>query len=154
MVVSRDFLRTDRAREAFDAAEREWDLAVIDEAHGFTISVDGRGHINSKSERYKAAESVARSAHRLILMTATPHSGKDASLWGLLRLLEPDAWGDRCPRKLEIPDRQYRRVSKEIMRDMAGNKLFKVQGPAPPADGVRDRRRREGSLRRGHRVRL
>src|SRR5436190_7330198 len=41
LVVSRDFLRTERAREAFDASQKDWDLAVIDEAHGFTISVDG-----------------------------------------------------------------------------------------------------------------
>jgi hypothetical protein len=54
IVVSRDFLRTERAREAFEAAEKDWDLAVIDEAHGFTIAVDAEGLINKKSERYKA----------------------------------------------------------------------------------------------------
>jgi len=129
VVVSRDFLRTDRAREAFDAAERDWDLAVIDEAHGFTIAIDGKGYINKKSERYKAAEAVARRSHRLILMTATPHSGRDYSLWALLRLLDLDAWGDRCPRKLEVPAQHFRKVSKEIMRDMAGKKLFKDRHP-------------------------
>lgn len=129
VVVSRDFLRTDRAREAFDASARDWDLTVIDEAHGFTISVDGKGYINKKSERYKAAEAVARRSHRLVLMTATPHSGRDYSLWALLRLLDLDAWGDRCPRKLEVPAQQFRKVSKEIMRDMAGNKLFKDRHP-------------------------
>jgi len=129
VVVSRDFLRTDRAREAFDAADKDWDLAVIDEAHGFTISVDAKGHINKKSERYKAAESVARRSHRLILMSATPHSGRDSSLWALLRLLDLDAWGDRCPRRLDVPPQQFRKVSKEIMRDMSGNKLFKDRHP-------------------------
>lgn len=129
IVVSRDFLRTDRARETFDAAEKEWDLAVIDEAHGFTIAVDGKGLISKKSERYKAAEAVARRSHRLILMTATPHSGRDYSLWALLRLLDLDAWGDRCPRKIEVPSQQFRKVSKEIMRDMAGKKLFKDRHP-------------------------
>ena len=129
VVVSRDFLRTDRARETFDAADKDWDLAVVDEAHGFTISVDGKGLISKKSERYKAAEAVARRSHRLILMTATPHSGRDYSLWALLRLLDLDAWGDRCPRKIEVPSQQFRKVSKEIMRDMAGNKLFKDRHP-------------------------
>jgi superfamily II DNA or RNA helicase len=129
IVVSRDFLRTDRAREAFDAADKEWDLTVIDEAHGFTISVDGKGHIKSKSERYKAAEAVARKSHRLLLMTATPHSGRDYSLWALLRLLDLDAWGDRCPRKVKVPPQRFRKISKEIMRDMAGNKLFKPRHP-------------------------
>ena len=129
IVVSRDFLKTERVREAFDAAARDWDLAVVDEAHGFTIAVDGKGYINKKSERYKAAEGVARRSHRLILMTATPHSGRDYSLWALLRLLDLDAWGDRCPRRIEAPAQQFRKVSKEIMRDMAGNKLFKDRHP-------------------------
>ncbi len=129
VVVSRDFLRTKRAREAFDAAARDWDLAVIDEAHGFTLSVDGKGAIRDRSERYRAAEAVGRRSHRLILMTATPHSGRDASLWGLLRLLDPDAWGDRCPRRLEVPPQFFRKVSKEIMTDMAGRKLFKDRHP-------------------------
>jgi superfamily II DNA or RNA helicase len=120
IVVSRDFLRTERAREGFDAAIK---------AHGFTIAVDSNGYINKKSERYKAAEALARRCHRLILMTATPHSGRDHSLWALLRLLDLDAWGDRCPRKLEVPGQQFRKVSKEIMRDMAGNKLFKDRHP-------------------------
>lgn len=129
IVVSRDFLRTERARETFDAADKEWDLAVIDEAHGFTLSVDGKGLIKDRSERYKAAEAVSRRSHRLVLMTATPHSGKDYSLWGLLRLLDLDAWGDRCPSRLEVPDQVFRKVSKEIMRDMSGNKLFKDRHP-------------------------
>ena len=129
LVVSRDFLRTERARTAFEAADKDWDLAVIDEAHGFTLSVDADGLIRSRSERYKAAESVSRKSHRLILMTATPHSGKDASLWGLLRLLDLDAWGDRCPRKLEVPPQLFRKVSKEVMRDMRGQKLFKDRHP-------------------------
>lgn len=129
IVVSRDFLRTPRARAAFDAAEKDWDLAVIDEAHGFTLAVNGKGHISRKSERYKAAESVSRRAHRLILMTATPHSGHNASLWGLLRLLDLDAYGDRCPQTVEAPQQQFRKVSKEIMRDMAGEFLFKKRFP-------------------------
>jgi superfamily II DNA or RNA helicase len=129
IVVSRDFLRTERAREAFDASEKDWDVSVIDEAHGFTISIDGKGAINKKSERYKAAEAVARRSHRLILMTATPHSGRDYSLWALLRLLDLDAYGDRCPRRLEVPPQQFRKVSKEIMRDMTGHKLFKDRHP-------------------------
>ena len=129
VIVSRDFLRTERVREALAAAERDWDLAVIDEAHGFTLAITGKGYIDRKSERYKAAEVVARRAHRLILMTATPHSGRDSSLWALLRLLDIDAWGDRCPKKLTIPPGVFRRTPKEVMKDMAGNDLFKPRHP-------------------------
>lgn len=129
VIVSRDFLKTDRVREAFDACERVWDLAVIDEAHGFTLALDGKGHITDRSERYKAAESLSRKTHRLILLTATPHSGRDSSLWGLLRLLDLDAWGDRMLSTPDVSDRYYRKISKELMVDMAGNKLFKDRHP-------------------------
>ena len=43
LIVSRDFLRTERVREALSQAEREWDLAVVDEAHGFTLRIDRNG---------------------------------------------------------------------------------------------------------------
>jgi superfamily II DNA/RNA helicase len=129
VIVSRDFLKTPRVREAFEAADLEWDLAILDEAHGYTISTDGRGNIRDRSERYKAAEIVSRSAHRLILLTATPHSGKDASLWALLRLLDIDAFGDRCPRLLQVPERLFRKVPKEKMTDMAGKALFLPRHP-------------------------
>jgi superfamily II DNA or RNA helicase len=139
IIVSRDFLKTGRVREAFDAAELSWDLAVLDEAHGYTVSVDARGFIDRKSERYKAAEAVSRRAHRLILLTATPHSGKDPSLWSLLRLLDIDASGDRCPKKITIPAHAYRKVPKERMVDMRGEKLFKPRHPKTvPYDLVGD----------------
>ncbi|MFH9962521.1 helicase-related protein [Streptomyces mirabilis] len=128
-IVSRDFLKTGRAKEAFIAAELDWDLAIVDEAHGYTLQIDARRFIDKKSERYKAAESISRKAHRLILLTATPHSGKDASLWSLLRLLDMDAAGDRCPKRVQVPRHAYRKVPKEGMRDMAGNKLFKPRHP-------------------------
>ena len=101
----------------------------MDEAHGYTLLVDARRLIEKKSDRYKAAECISRKAHRLILLTATPHSGKDASLWSLLRLLDLDAIGDRCPKNVQFPEHAYRKVSKEGMRDMAGNKLFKPRHP-------------------------
>ncbi|MGO9959632.1 MAG: helicase-related protein [Solirubrobacteraceae bacterium] len=129
VIVSRDFLRTERARDALAQAEREWDLAVIDEAHGFTLRIDRDGLIDHRSERYKAAEVVSRQAHRLILMTATPHSGRDSSLWALLRLLDIDAVGDRCPNSLQVPKHLFRRMPKERMRDMSGRPLFRPRHP-------------------------
>lgn len=129
VIVSRDFLKAQRVREAFESAEREWDLAILDEAHGYTIATDGKGYIKNRSERYKAAETVSRKAHRLILLSATPHSGRDASLWALLRLLDLDAWGDRCPKHLQVPEHSYRKIPKEQMKDMAGKPLFLPRYP-------------------------
>ena len=129
VIVSRDFLKTDEVSAAFAAAEKDWDLAVIDEAHGFTLEVDGKGLISKKSKRYKAAEQIAAKAHRLILLTATPHSGRNESLWGLLRLLDPDAYGDRCPKHIALNPRHYSKTSKEQMVDLRGEPLFKPRHP-------------------------
>ena len=130
IVVSRDFLRTDRAREAFEAAEKDWDLAVVDEAHGFTLAVNGEGHINKKSERYKAAESVARRSHRLILMTATPHSGRNASLWGAAAPARPGRVRGPLPARDPGPAAA---VPQGLQGDHAGHvrasKLFKDRHP-------------------------
>ena len=90
---------------------------------------DGKGAISKRSGRYKAAEKIAEKAHRLILLTATPHSGRTESLWGLLRLLDPDAYGDRCPDHVELSAQQYRKVAKEGMVDLKGEKLFKPRHP-------------------------
>lgn len=129
VIVSRDFLKREAVAETFAAAEKEWDLAIVDEAHGYSLQVDAKGAINKRSERYRAGERIAEKAHRLILLTATPHSGRNESMWGLLRLLDPDAYGDRCPKKLELNATQYRKVAKEQMVDMAGNKLFRPRYP-------------------------
>jgi superfamily II DNA or RNA helicase len=125
VIVSRDFLRQEYVLDAFREAELHWDLAILDEAHGYTAYVDGKGLLNKKSQRYVAAEAVSAQADRLILMTATPHRGKDADFWALLRLLDPHVFGDRAPKKIVLPKRLWRRVSKESMRDMKGDPLFK-----------------------------
>jgi len=125
VIVSRDFLRQEHVLEAFREAELEWDLAILDEAHGYSAYVDGKGRINKKSQRYVAAEAVSEQAHRLILMTATPHRGSDKGFWALLRLLDPPVFGDRCPKVVRVPKQLFRRVSKETMRDMKGEPLFK-----------------------------
>jgi hypothetical protein len=42
VIVSRDFLRQEHVLDAFREAELHWDLAVLDEAHGYTAYVDGK----------------------------------------------------------------------------------------------------------------
>ncbi|MGW1283045.1 helicase-related protein [Streptomyces sp. NPDC002586] len=124
-IVSRDLLKTEAVLASFAAAQRPWDLAVLDEAHGYTLKVNKRGAIDNRTGRYKAAERVARHAERLLLLTATPHSGREESLWGLMRLLDRDAYGDRCPDRVEIMPHHYSRTTKEQMVDLRGRPLFR-----------------------------
>ena len=130
VIVSRDWLKREEVLAAFCAADKRWDLAILDEAHGYTLQVGADGRVNKRSDRYQAAEQVAERTHRLICLTATPHSGRNSSLWGLLRLVDRDAYGDVCPTgPIDLSPQHYRKVPKEQMVDMAGNKLFKPRHP-------------------------
>ena len=86
IVVSTDFIKRPGLREQF------WhgcpDLLIIDEAH--TCVSDGTGG-RSRMLRHELVTGLAKDpARHLILVTATPHSGKDEGFRNLLALLSPD----------------------------------------------------------------
>ena len=85
-----------------DAATEAYDLVVFDEAH--KLSADRQPDFRiRKTERYRLAEALAGagpdsarwelpwSAQHLLLLTATPHMGKDFPYYFLWRLLLPEA---------------------------------------------------------------
>lgn len=85
VVVSTDFIKRPGLREQF------WhgcpDLLIIDEAH--TCVSDGTGG-RSRMLRHELVDRLARDEHRhLVLVTATPHSGKEEGFRNLLSLLQP-----------------------------------------------------------------
>lgn len=84
VVVSTDFIKRPGLREQF------WhgcpDLLIIDEAH--TCVSDGTGG-RSRMLRHELVTGLAKSERHLILVTATPHSGKEDGFRNLLALLEP-----------------------------------------------------------------
>lgn len=65
-------------------------LVIVDEAHTCTKNVD----VNKKSQsqqRYELLEKIASSEQQhLVLLTATPHSGKDGEFKSLLGLVNPE----------------------------------------------------------------
>ena len=84
LVVSTDFIKRPGLREQF------WygcpDLLIIDEAH--TCVSDGTGG-RSRMLRHELVKGLAKDVGRhLILVTATPHSGKEEGFRNLLALLE------------------------------------------------------------------
>ena len=107
VIVSVDTLAGERMfarlREAAaPGVARPYDLVVFDEAHKLAArrGNDLRVH---KTERYRLAEALAGlpareerwqlgwSARNILLLTATPHMGKDFPYYCLWRLLAPDA---------------------------------------------------------------
>jgi SNF2 family DNA or RNA helicase/DNA-binding XRE family transcriptional regulator len=78
-----------------------YDLVVFDEAHKLSAKQEADLYIR-KTDRYCVAEALAAvkgiddawalpwSAHHLLLLTATPHMGKDYPFYALWKLLEPE----------------------------------------------------------------
>ena len=82
VVVSLDYIKSERHREQFLAAAPE--CIIVDEAH--TCASNGAG----KQLRFELLKRLVKDEHRhLILLSATPHSGDESAFYNLLSLLNP-----------------------------------------------------------------
>ena len=100
-----------------------WDLVVVDEAHKMSAHYYGR-KLN-KTKRYQLGERLRDLTRHLLLLTATPHSGKQESYMLFLALLDEDTFGGRL-RGGEVPDASHlmRRYLKESLLTFDGKPLF------------------------------
>ena len=86
VVVSTDFIKSPRHRDDF--IKHCADLVIVDEAHT-CVPMDGAGSGQAQL-RYQLLSRLAQDKRRhLMLVTATPHSGKDESFRSLVGLLDP-----------------------------------------------------------------
>lgn len=84
-VVSTDYIKSDRRRDEFLRAAPE--LIIVDEAHTCVDSGGARGR--GTHQRHQLLKGLAADATRhLLLVTATPHSGKEEGFRNLLALLD------------------------------------------------------------------
>jgi len=139
VIVSIDTLAGERVFARLQEADVEpYDLVVFDEAH--KLSCDwGSDFRVRKTARYRLAEAISGvhtgdriwwlpwHAHHLLLLTATPHMGKDYPYYALWRLLEPqvlstlDAF-NQFP--AEQRKQYFIRRSKEEMVDLNGEPIY------------------------------
>src|SRR6266566_4898672 len=86
VIVSTDFIKSERRRDEFLRTCPE--LVIVDEAHTCADSSEGGG---GRQQRYQLVSRLALKRERhLILVTATPHSGKEEAFRSLLTFLERD----------------------------------------------------------------
>jgi len=86
VVVSTDFIKSPRRVEEFKRTCPE--LVIVDEAHTCASATDGR---SAQIQRHQLVSGIAADLRRhLILVTATPHSGKEEAFRSLLGFLDPD----------------------------------------------------------------
>jgi len=85
-VISIDFIKSDTRRDVF--IEQCPELVIVDETH---TCAKPAGAAPSQQQRYYLISRIARKPNQqLLLLTATPHSGKPEEFHSLLGLLKPE----------------------------------------------------------------
>lgn len=123
VLTSLDFAKRDDV--APDLLRAEWDLVIIDEAH--KCAAYTYGEEVKKTRRYTLAEELARRTERLLLLTATPHSGDPDRFVRFLALLDPDQFSsaELVRHQLAAANSPYfLRRQKEDLVDEHGGRLF------------------------------
>ncbi len=107
-------------------AQSEWDLVICDEAH--KMAAHYFGNEIRETKRYKLGRMLGDLSRQLLLMTATPHSGKPEDFDLFMALLDGDRFAGRlhAKKKDEVHGARdmMRRLSKEQLRTMDGRPLF------------------------------
>jgi superfamily II DNA or RNA helicase len=114
-----------RSDELKDKLERsDWDLVVVDEAH--RMSAHYFGSELKTTKRYQLGQLLGRVTRHLLLMTATPHSGKQEDFQLFLALLDGDRFEGRFRDGVHTvePGDLMRRMVKEELLTMEGKPLF------------------------------
>lgn len=104
--------------------DSHWDLVVVDEAHRMGAHYFG-GKVE-KTKRFQLGELLGQRTRHLLLMTATPHSGKEADFQLFLTLLDRDRYAGRYQADKHTTDTAgvMRRMVKEDLLTFDGRRLF------------------------------
>jgi superfamily II DNA or RNA helicase len=114
--------RSDDLKDQLDKAD--WDLVVVDEAHRMSAHYFGREL--KKTKRYQLGELLGRRARHFLLMTATPHAGRDEDFQLFMALLDTDRFEGRYRDAVHTvnTDGLMRRMVKEDLKTFGGKPLF------------------------------
>lgn len=101
----------------------DWDLIIFDEAH--KMSAHLYGNEVKYTLRYKLGQIAREHTRNLLLLTGTPHNGKNEDFNLFLALLDPDRFEGRL-RDQKAPDVSdiMRRLVKENLLTFEGKHLF------------------------------
>ena len=101
-----------------------WDLIVVDEAH--KLAANYYGNKVNKTKRFELGELLGSITRHFLLMTATPHNGKEADFQLFLSLLDSDRFYGKFrggAHKVDVADLMRRMVKEEMLR-FDGTRLF------------------------------
>jgi SNF2 family DNA or RNA helicase len=116
--------RNEDVQQKLKAPDCRWDLVVCDEAHKLSATFFG-GEIKY-TKRYKLGQLLGSLTRHFLLMTATPHNGKEEDFQLFLALLDGDRFEGRFRdgvHQVEVSD-LMRRMVKENLLKFDGTPLF------------------------------
>lgn len=116
VVVSTDFIKGEKRRDEFVRACPE--LVIVDEAHG-CASPEGAGR--TQQHRHRLVRDLAADEERhLVLVTATPHSGKHDAFRSLVAFLDEDF--------ANLPETPTTDAEKALRRRLANHFIQRQRG--------------------------
>ena len=145
-ILSRDMIETSRSGNVFNDRNRliarldvlarnedlqqkllssnEWDLIVCDEAHRMSASFFG-GDVKY-TKRYQLGQLLGQVCRHFLLMSATPHNGKEEDFQLFMALLDGDRFEGRFRDGVHYADSadMMRRLTKEELLKFDGRPLF------------------------------
>jgi len=145
-ILTRDMIETSRSGNAFNdhkrliarldvlarnedlqqklASSTEWDLVICDEAHRMSASYFG-GDVKY-TKRYQLGQLLGQASRHLLLMSATPHNGKEEDFQLFMALLDGDRFEGRFRDGVHYADTadMMRRLTKEELLRFDGRPLF------------------------------
>ena len=112
--------RNEDVQQKLQAPDCRWDLVVCDEAHKMSATVFG-GEVKY-TKRYRLGQLLSTLTRHFLLMSATPHNGKEADFQLFMALLD----GDRFEGKFR--DGVHSADVSDLMRRMVKESLLKFDG--------------------------
>ena len=112
--------RNEDVQQKLQAPDCRWDLVVCDEAHKMSATVFGGE--TKYTKRYRLGQLLSTLTRHFLLMTATPHNGKEEDFQLFMALLDGDRFEGRFRDGVHSAD-----VS-DLMRRMVKENLLKFDG--------------------------
>jgi SNF2 family DNA or RNA helicase len=112
--------RNEDVQQKLQAPDCRWDLVVCDEAHKMSATVFGGE--TKYTKRYRLGQLLSTLTRHFLLMSATPHNGKEADFQLFMALLDGDRFEGR------YRDGVHTANVSDLMRRMVKENLLKFDG--------------------------
>ncbi|UKA69010.1 DUF3883 domain-containing protein (plasmid) [Arthrobacter sp. FW306-05-C] len=123
-------VRMDQVSRSDDLMEQlsevTWDVAIVDEAHRMSAHFSSWANEIDETKRFKLGRLLSETAQNFMLMTATPHAGKEEDFQLFMSLLDRDRFEGQFRAGVHRTDTQglMRRMVKEDLLTFEGKPLF------------------------------